>query len=46
MTTIAAGLINLVLAVGGWYGYRVYKKRVSAKQASLLDDLAPANPKE
>lgn len=46
VTTIAAVLINLALGVGGWYGYRTYKKRASAKQAALLDELASANSKD
>jgi hypothetical protein len=39
ITLIAAAGVNLLLAVGGWYAYRLYKKRAAAKQSELLDGL-------
>jgi len=37
---IALG-INLVLGVGGFFGWRVYKKKAEAKRAALLNEIAP-----
>lgn len=43
MVTAAAIAVNLVLIVGGWYGYHAYKKRAAAKRLALLNELAPSD---
>ncbi|TAN50425.1 MAG: VWA domain-containing protein [Methylococcaceae bacterium] len=44
-TGIAVIVINLIVIAGGWFGYRAYVKRSTAKRQALLNELAPIDTK-